>query len=103
MKIGYVRVSTRDQNLELQLDALTRAGCDVIYQEKASGALATRVELEKLLLTLRQGDTLYIYKLDRLGRSLKHLLDLVADLQRRGRAYASNLRSRCPAVLAGAG
>lgn len=84
MKIGYTRVSTRDQNLELQLDALAQAGCEVIYQEKASGALASRVELEKLLLTLRQGDTLYIYKLDRLGRSLKHLLDLVADLQRRG-------------------
>ena len=58
MKIGYARVSTRDQNLELQLD--------------------------KLLLQVRPGDTVYIYKLDRLGRSLKHLLDLVADLQRRG-------------------
>ena len=84
MKIGYARVSTRDQHLELQLDALSRAGCEVIYQEKASGALATRVELEKLLLQLRPGDTLYIYKLDRLGRSLKNLLELVADLQRRG-------------------
>ncbi|TPG62430.1 recombinase family protein [Hymenobacter nivis] len=84
MKIGYARVSTRDQNLELQLDALTQAGCEVIYQEKASGALATRAELEKLLLTLRKGDTLCIYKLDRLGRSLKHLLELVADLQGRG-------------------
>ncbi|MBF9239192.1 recombinase family protein [Hymenobacter sp. BT683] len=84
MKIGYARVSTRDQNLELQLDALTQAGCELIYQEKASGALAARVELDKLLLQVRPGDTVYIYKLDRLGRSLKHLLDLVADLQRRG-------------------
>jgi DNA invertase Pin-like site-specific DNA recombinase len=84
MKIGYARVSTRDQNLELQLDALTQAGCKLIYQEKVSGALAARVELDKLLLQLRSGDTLYIYKLDRLGRSLKNLLDLVADLQRRG-------------------
>lgn len=84
MKIGYARVSTRDQNLELQLDALTQAGCELIYQEKVSGALAARVELDKLLLQLRPGDTLYIYKLDRLGRSLKNLLDLVADLQRRG-------------------
>ena len=83
MKIGYARVSTRDQNLELQLDALTQAGCELIYQEKASGALAARVELDKLLLQVRPGDTIYIYKLDRLGRSLKHLLDLVADLQRR--------------------
>ena len=84
MKIGYARVSTRDQNLELQLDALNQAGCEVIYQEKASGALATRPALEKLLSQLRKGDTLYIYKLDRLGRSLKNLLDLVADLQGRG-------------------
>ena len=84
MKIGYARVSTRDQNLELQFDALTQAGRELIYQEKASGALAARVELDKLLLQVRPGDTVYIYKLDRLGRSLKHLLDLVADLQRRG-------------------
>ena len=84
MKIGYARVSTREQNLALQLDALTQAGCELIYQEKASGALAARVELDKLLLQVRPGDTVYIYKLDRLGRSLKHLLDLVADLQRRG-------------------
>ena len=83
MKIGYSRVSTRNQNLELQLDALTQTGCELIYQEKASGALAARVELDKLLLQVRPGDTVYIYKLDRLGRSLKHLLDLVADLQRR--------------------
>lgn len=83
MKIGYARVSTRDQNLELQLDALLQAGCTLIYQEKASGALAARVELDKLLLQMRPGDTIYIYKLDRLGHSLKHLLDLVADLQRR--------------------
>ena len=83
MKIGYARVSTCDQNLELQLDALIQAGCELIYREKASGALATRVELDKLLGQVRPGDTVYIYKLDRLGRSLKHLLDLVADLQRR--------------------
>ena len=68
MKIGYARVSTRDQNLELQLDALTQAGCELIYQEKASGALAARVELDKFLLQVRPGDTVYIYKLDRLGR-----------------------------------
>jgi len=67
MKIGFARVSTRDQNLELQLDALTQAGCELIYQEKASGALAVQVEPDKLLLQVRPGDTVYIYKLDRLA------------------------------------
>ena len=71
MKIGYARVSTRDQNLELQLDALAKAGCELVYQEKASGASASRPELDKLLAQLRKGDTVYIYKLDRLGRSLR--------------------------------
>lgn len=84
MKIGYARVPTRDQNLELQLDALAQAGCEVIYQEKASGASAARPELDKMLAQLRKGDAVYIYKLDRLGRSLKHLLELVGELQQRG-------------------
>ena len=74
MKIGYARVSTRDQNLELQLDALNKAGYETIYQEKVLGASTSRPELERLLKQLRTGDTVYIYKLDRLGRSLKHLL-----------------------------
>lgn len=84
MKIGYARVSTRDQNLELQLDALNKAGCEAIYQEKVSGASASRPELERLLTQLRTGDTVYIYKLDRLGRSLRHLLKVVGDLQQLG-------------------
>jgi len=84
MKIGYARVSTRDQNLELQLDALNKAGCEVIYQEKVSGASTSRPELERLLTQLRTGDTVYIYKLDRLGRSLKHLLQVVGDFQQLG-------------------
>jgi DNA invertase Pin-like site-specific DNA recombinase len=84
MNIGYARVSTRDQNLELRLDALTRAGCELIYQEEVSGARASRPELDQLLSRLRQGDTVYIYKLDRLGRSLKHLLQVVGDLQQQG-------------------
>ena len=84
MNIGYARVSTRDQNLELQLDALTKAGCELIYQEKVSGARASRPELDQLLSRLRSGDTIYIYKLDRLGRSLQHLLQVVGDLQQRG-------------------
>ena len=73
MNIGYARVSTRDQNLELQLDALNKAGCETIFQEKASGVTKARPELDRMLTGLRPGDTVYIYKLDRLGRSLKHL------------------------------
>jgi DNA invertase Pin-like site-specific DNA recombinase len=84
MNIGYARVSTRDQNLELQLDALTKAGCETIFQEQASGATTARPELDRLLASLRPGDTVTIYKLDRLGRSLKHLLDMVAELEFRG-------------------
>jgi DNA invertase Pin-like site-specific DNA recombinase len=63
---------------------LTRASCELIYQEKVSGARASRPELDQLLSRLRQGDTVYIYKLDRLGRSLKHLLQVVGDLQQQG-------------------
>lgn len=84
MKIGYARVSTRDQNLALQLDALAQAGCEEIYQEKASGTSAAWPELDRLLARIRPGDTVYIYKLDRLGRSLKHLLDMVAEFEFRG-------------------
>jgi DNA invertase Pin-like site-specific DNA recombinase len=84
MNIGYARVSTRDQNLALQLDALTKAGCEIIFQEQASGATKARPELDRLLASLRKGDTVTIYKLDRLGRSLKHLLDMVAELEFRG-------------------
>ena len=84
MHIGYARVLTRDQNLELQLDALHEAGCETIFQEKASGTTKARPELDRMLAGLRPGDTVYIYKLDRLGRSLKHLLDMVAELEFRG-------------------
>lgn len=80
MKIGYARVSTQDQNLNLQIDALEKVGCEKIYKEKASGSKANRKELVSLLEHLRPGDLLVIWKLDRLGRSLKHLVDLVALL-----------------------
>ena len=86
MRIGYARVSTHDQHPEAQHDALLAAGCnpDHIYIDKASGKLARRDELDKALLVLREGDQLAITKLDRLGRSLAHLIALSAELQQRG-------------------
>ena len=81
MKLGYARVSTQDQNLALQLDALTAAGCLRIFQEKASGSKAERPELNRLLEIIREGDTLMIWKLDRLGRSLNHLIEIVTQLE----------------------
>lgn len=80
MKIGYARVSTRDQHLDLQIDALKRAGCERIYQDVASGAKTARPALDELLGQLRAGDLVVIWKLDRMGRSLKHLVELVRDL-----------------------
>jgi DNA invertase Pin-like site-specific DNA recombinase len=80
MKIGYARVSTRDQKANLQVDALKQAGCERIYQDIASGAKSARPELDKLLANIRAGDAVVIWKLDRLGRSLKHLVELVGEL-----------------------
>lgn len=80
MKIGYARVSTRDQNLALQVDALKAAGCERLYQDVASGAKTARPALDELLGQLRAGDVLVIWKLDRMGRSLKHLVELVGSL-----------------------
>ena len=78
MDIGYARVSTGEQTLDLQLDALTTAGCGKVYQETASGAKADRPVLEDVLAYLRAGDTLVVWRLDRLGRSLQHLIEVVA-------------------------
>lgn len=83
MKIGYARVSTREQNLHLQLDALEKADCKKIYQEVISGAKAERPILEQLLENLREGDILVIWKLDRLGRSLRHLVELTNQLMQK--------------------
>ena len=85
MRIGYGRVSTRDQHPEAQHDALTAAGCDEVFIDRASGKLAARPELGKALLSAnRSGDQLVITKLDRLGRSLEHLIELSGQLQARG-------------------
>jgi DNA invertase Pin-like site-specific DNA recombinase len=89
MLIGYARVSTQDQNLDLQHSALTGAGCDKIYEDKISGTRAERPGLGKALEMLRDGDTLVVWKLDRLGRSVKHLVDLVGALAARGVNFKS--------------
>jgi DNA invertase Pin-like site-specific DNA recombinase len=83
MKIGYARVSTKDQTVAMQVDALKKAGCTKVYTEVMSGARSDRPVLTKLLENLRGGDVLVIWKLDRLGRSLQHLVDLVNDLMGR--------------------
>jgi len=77
MKIGYSRISTSDQNLDLQTDALDKEGCNQIFSDTASGAKTDRPGLEEALSYLRKGDTLVVWKLDRLGRSLKHLIEVV--------------------------
>ncbi|PTQ58564.1 DNA invertase Pin-like site-specific DNA recombinase [Sphingomonas sp. PP-CE-3G-477] len=84
MLIGYARVSTSDQNLTLQTDALTAAGCERICSDKASGAKTDRPGLSEALNVARRGDTLVVWKLDRLGRSMKGLVELAADLATRG-------------------
>lgn len=88
-KIGYARASTDDQNLDLQRDALTRAGCTEIYEEKASGKSVERIELDHCLRALRTGDSLSVWRLDRLGRSLPDLVRTVGDLEARGIAFES--------------
>jgi len=84
MRIGYGRVSTRDQNPDGQHDALQAAGCDEVFVEKASGKLASRPKLDEALRISRAGDQLVVTKLDRLGRSLEHLMTLSSQLQTRG-------------------
>ncbi|AMR59954.1 recombinase family protein [Salmonella enterica subsp. enterica serovar Corvallis] len=77
MQYGYARVSTFDQNLELQLEALRSSGCDRIFEDKISGAKSKRPGLDKLIKVLRPGDTVVVWKLDRMGRSLIHLVELL--------------------------
>ncbi|HSW75473.1 MAG TPA: recombinase family protein [Candidatus Saccharimonadales bacterium] len=80
MKIGYARVSTREQNLDMQVIALEDAGCEKIHEEIVSGAKSDRPILDIVLKQLREGDVLVVWKLDRLGRSLKHLVELIQIL-----------------------
>jgi DNA invertase Pin-like site-specific DNA recombinase len=89
MLIGYARVSTDDQNTKLQLDALTRAGCKRIFEEKASGAKNDRPELARAIAIARDGDALVVWKLDRLGRSLPHLIATIKELAAAGIGFRS--------------
>lgn len=83
MRVGYARVSTKDQSFDLQIDALKKAKCEQVFKEIASGAKTARPVLNDLLSRLRSGDVLIIWKLDRLGRSLKHLVTLTNELMER--------------------
>ncbi|NEP19474.1 MAG: recombinase family protein [Leptolyngbya sp. SIO4C1] len=89
MLVGYERVSTADQSLEPQHDRLEEAGCERIYSDVVSGAKADRSGLEEALAYLREGDVLVVVKLDRLGRTLKHLIETIEDLNERGIGFRS--------------
>ncbi|KEK23367.1 recombinase family protein [Bacillus gaemokensis] len=89
MLIGYARVSTHDQNLDLQKDALIQAGCKRIFTDVVSGSTSSRSGLDEALDYVREGDTLVVWKLDRLGRSLKHLIETINILNEEGIAFRS--------------
>jgi DNA invertase Pin-like site-specific DNA recombinase len=89
MLVGYARVSTQDQTLDLQKDALEKTGCTKLFTDTASGAKAERKGLEEAIAYVREGDTLVVWRLDRLGRSLNHLIETVADLNDRKIGFKS--------------
>lgn len=89
MFIGYARISTQDQSLDLQTDALAKAGCKEVYTDIVSGSKSSREGLDKLLKYIRKGDTVVVWKLDRLGRSLKNLIELIQVLNEMGVGFKS--------------
>lgn len=99
--IGYARVSTQDQNLKLQTSALKEAGCERLFEDKVSGTRRDRPGLECALDLLRKGNTLVLWKLDRLGRSVKDLVELVGELEKRGMHFRSLTDAIDTSTLAG--
>ncbi|HGU7323928.1 TPA: recombinase family protein [Legionella pneumophila] len=100
MLVGYARVSTVDQNLDLQISALNEVGCEKIYQDQLSGTRVSRPGLEMALEVLRKNDTLVVWKLDRLGRTVKGLIDLVNQLHQKGihfKSVTDNVDTSTPA------
>src|SRR5260221_13519172 len=95
MKIGYVRVSKNEQNEALQIDALKEAGCIKWFVDKISGSKVERKGLNEALAYVRPGDTLVVWKLDRAGRSLSHLIELLKDLQTRERSEERRVGKEC--------
>jgi DNA invertase Pin-like site-specific DNA recombinase len=89
MKVGYARVSTHEQNLSMQKDALKQIGCRKIFHDQVSGAKAERPGLQEAKAYVREGDTLVVWRLDRLGRSLKHLIETVTALEEKGVGFQS--------------
>ena len=89
MLIGYARVSTLEQDVSLQTDALQKAGCERIFQDKISGAKSDRPGLQEALNYARKGDSIVVWRLDRLGRSLKHLIETVGELEEQGIGFRS--------------
>lgn len=89
MKVGYARVSTAEQNLDMQIEALKKAGCEKIFTDRVSGAKSARLGLDQAIDFVRDGDILVVWKLDRLGRSLTHLIDTVNQLENKGIGFQS--------------
>ena len=100
MKIGYARVSTKEQSLNLQKDALKKVGCETIFSEHISGAKSDRPQLQEMIKHLRKGDVVVVWKLDRLGRSLRDLVNLISKFQEAGVEFQSlqdNIDTTTPA------